>query len=202
MWIRKWKHRYDRLLEQIKRWLTDPIVSQISGQALLLVLGVILSLPQLELLTREPHMLRLPLQREADRKTKTLTSKIQLSICSVFCHCTYIWEYVFDLLVNNVLLHLQNYFEASDYCHSMKKYRWIVCFSTFKYSPTYRFLAFLPFFCIEHRSFSCTAYRWPWVDRRHRWSHMSTVKMRRERKRCTRCKHEDNSHHAPLFRSL
>lgn len=39
---------------------SDPIVTQVSGQALLLVLGVILSLPQLELLTREPHMLYLP----------------------------------------------------------------------------------------------------------------------------------------------
>lgn len=66
--LEEWKHRSDRLLEQIKRWLTDPIVTQVSSQALLLVLGVILSLPQLELLTREPHMLRLPLQRETDRE--------------------------------------------------------------------------------------------------------------------------------------
>ncbi len=66
--LEEWKHRSDRLLEQIKRWLTDPIVTQVSSQALLLVLGVILSLPELELLTWEPHMLRLPLQRETDRE--------------------------------------------------------------------------------------------------------------------------------------
>lgn len=54
----------ERLLEQIKKELTDPIVTQVSSQALLLVLWVVLSLPQLELLTREPLVLVLPLQRD------------------------------------------------------------------------------------------------------------------------------------------
>ncbi len=80
--LEEWKQRSDRLLEQIKRWLTDPIVTQVSSQALLLVLGVILSLPELELLTWEPHMLRLPLQRETEREK--YSTPIQWSIHSVF----------------------------------------------------------------------------------------------------------------------
>lgn len=69
---------------------------------------------------------------------------------------THTYKFVLDLLVNIMCYCICN----TDYCHSTEKHS--------------------PVFYTEHRSFSCTAYRWPWVDRRHRWSHMSTVKMRRE----------------------
>lgn len=131
--LEEWKHRSDRLLEQIKRWLTDPIVTQVSGQALLLVLGVILSLPQLELLTREPHMLRLPLQRERQRKRKTLNTIIQsFSFLSLHIHMRVCFGFVGKY---NVLLLMQHYFEATDYCHSTEKHRWIDSFATFLITP-------------------------------------------------------------------
>ncbi len=38
---------------------------------------------------------------------------------------------------------MQHYFEATDYCHSTEKHRWIDSFATFNYSPTLTFNSYI-----------------------------------------------------------
>ncbi len=53
-----------------------------------------------------------------------------------FCHDIDIWEYVLDLLLNIMCYCIC---EATDYCHTTEKHRWIDSFATFNYSPTLTF---------------------------------------------------------------
>lgn len=62
--------------------LTDAIVSEVSCQALFLILGIILSLPGLVLFTGQTCMLRLPLQRRW-RNKKTWQIPVQSRMISV-----------------------------------------------------------------------------------------------------------------------
>lgn len=63
-------------MKHVAAGLTDAVVPQVAGQALPLVLRIVLPLPLLELLAGQVLVLRLPLRPERESKSEHLPAQV------------------------------------------------------------------------------------------------------------------------------